>query len=145
MPTESSIDFVAVISDGVINQMSSPVDEIQFVEKGLSIEGFREFEVRLQLSAHVSDRLFHTSRRTLERAAKSNKRLSSSISENGLALARLATIGTEYFGSVKRWKDWLNTPHIQFNNLPPESVMHTQQGRELIKRIVRGMEYGFTA
>ena len=67
------------------------------------------------------------------------------MSENTLDVARLMNLGIAYFESVERWNLWLNTPHVQFNNSAPVSVLESASGRALIKRIVLGLEYGFVA
>jgi uncharacterized protein (DUF2384 family) len=60
-------------------------------------------------------------------------------------ILELDFIGTSYFGNVKRWNEWLNTPNTQFGNKEPKTVLHTIRGRELIKKIIQSLEYGFTA
>lgn len=71
--------------------------------------------------------------------------LSMPVSEKALELSRLSTIGIGYFGNIERWNQWLNTAHVQFDNQPPHTFMHTIRGRELIKRIILGLEHGLTA
>lgn len=145
MELQSKIDFVSVITEGAINQMSSPVDEITVTQKGITVDGLQSFGKAMHWDTSMSTKVFRTTKRTLERHAKEHKPLSLNISENALDVARLATLGTGYFGNVERWNKWLTTPHIQFGNKPPQSVMYALRGREMIKRIIRGLEYGFTA
>lgn len=81
----------------------------------------------------------------LEYHRKNKTRLNISVSEKVFELARLSTIGVVYFGNIDRWNNWLSTPNMQFYNQPPKSLIHTIRGRELIKRIVLGLEHGFVA
>lgn len=145
MSPETQIDFVSLITGDAINRMASPRDVLAVAELGLTVESLRKFEIKMQWDVTTSERILHISRCTLGRYAKHKQRLNLTVSENALAVAKLATIGMEYFGSQERWKKWLSTPHIQFNNMHPESVMHFQQGRELITRDIYGLEHGFSA
>ncbi|GGD71042.1 type II RES/Xre toxin-antitoxin system antitoxin [Lacimicrobium alkaliphilum] len=145
MSAAQELDFVKVISDGAINRMSSPFDEIAIVDHGIGMEGLRRFEKAMHWELNTVAQLLSTTKKTLERHAKQHKRLNKTISENALEVAKLSTTGIEYFGSVERWKAWLNTPNVQFNHQAPKSVLHTARGRELIRRVIRGLEYGFVA
>lgn len=60
-----------------------------------------------------------------------------------LELARLSIAAVAYFGNVNRWNNWLTIPHIQFHNHKPASVINTIRGRELIKRVICGLEQSF--
>ncbi len=142
---QATVDFISIATNGAINKLSSPVDEIEVINKGISVGNLKQLQIKLKFDMPTSARILHTTKRTLERYVQGKKPLNPVISENILALARLATFGTEYFGSVERWKDWLNTPNVQFKNQTPASVIHTQQGREYIKRVIGGLKYGFTA
>ncbi|NYR13087.1 DUF2384 domain-containing protein [Pseudoalteromonas sp. MIP2626] len=51
----------------------------------------------------------------------------------------------DYFGDVKRWNQWLDIPNLQFDNHCLGELMNTIRGRELIRRVINGLQYGFTA
>lgn len=138
-------DFIDVVSGGKITAGSNIIEEVEFVTRGINVAAVNSFCKKLQWESPSVAWAIGTTIRTLERHKKENKRLSASISENALELARLSTIGTNYFGNVDRWNAWLNMAHVQFNNLPPKSFINTIRGRELIKRVILSLEHGFTA
>ncbi|WP_024608533.1 antitoxin Xre/MbcA/ParS toxin-binding domain-containing protein [Pseudoalteromonas sp. TAB23] len=138
-------DYVSVVSGGKVTSRSTAIDEISIATKGLKATRINILGKKLEWESGMIARAIGTTTRTLERHVESKKPLNIKISENALELARLSTIGTDYFGSVKRWNEWLNTPHSQFENKEPREVMHTIRGRELIKRIILGLEHGFNA
>ena len=62
-----------------------------------------------------------------------------------IEVARLSNFGTAYFGSIDNWNTWLHTPNIQFDNQPTRAIMNSVRGRELIRRVISGLQHGFTA
>jgi putative toxin-antitoxin system antitoxin component (TIGR02293 family) len=138
-------DFISVVSGGKITKNSNAIEEIGVATHGLKATSINVLGKQLQWDAVVIAKAIGTTVRTLERHKQDKKPLGIKLSENALELARLSTIGISYFGDVKRWNEWLNTPNTQFDNKEPKTVVHTIRGRELIKRIIRGLEYGFTA
>lgn len=138
-------NFLEVISDGLITGGSNMIEEIEVVSRGVKVGAVSLLGKELQWEAGSIAWAIGTTPRTLERHKKDNKRLSVSISENALELAKLSTLGLEYFGDVKRWNEWLNMPNVQFNNQTPKSFMNTILGRELIKRVILSLDYGFTS
>ncbi|WP_262387566.1 antitoxin Xre/MbcA/ParS toxin-binding domain-containing protein [Pseudoalteromonas sp. BZK2] len=74
-----------------------------------------------------------------------SKSLSSQTSEHAIEVARLSMVGINYFGNIENWNAWLNTAHIQFNSRAPRLVLNSIRGRELIKNVIKQLQYGFTA
>ena len=138
-------DFIRVVSSGKITNSSNAIEEISVATHGLNATAINVLGKQLQWDAVVMAKAIGTTVRTLERHKQDKKPLGIKLSENALELARLSTIGIAYFGNIKRWNEWLNIPNAQFDNQEPKAVVHTIRGRELIKRIIRGLEYGFTA
>jgi putative toxin-antitoxin system antitoxin component (TIGR02293 family) len=141
----SEHDFMRIISDDKITEKSNALDEIDIAEGGLKATAILILAKQLQWDATDIARAIGLNPRILNRHSQNNKTLNMRISENALEVARLSNIGIAYFGNIKRWNEWLNKPHIQFDQKQPKSVIHTIRGRELIKRIILGLEYGFAA
>jgi putative toxin-antitoxin system antitoxin component (TIGR02293 family) len=138
-------DFMRILSDGKITGKSNAIDEIDMATKGLKATAILTLAKQLQWDASDIARAIGITSRTLKRHSHNNKTLNIKISENALEVARLSNIGIAYFGNIKRWNEWLNKPNIQFDLKEPKSVIHTIRGRELIKRIILGLEYAFVA
>lgn len=140
-----AIDAVNIVSGGKVHKRSSPYDEVIAVRKGFRVSTVNRLGQFMDWDKKSIAKYLHTTPKTLERYAKDRKPLNITISESALDIAKLTNMGIEYFGNVDRWKRWLNTPNIQFNNDTPNSVLDTATGRDLIRRIIRGFEYGFVA
>ena len=138
-----SFDLINVVSEGALSIYSNPISEIATAKKGLTTVGLRAFITVMHWDMKQTAKVLGTTERTLLR--NKEKPLSKQISENALEVARLSSFGAEYFGSVDSWNQWLETPHMQFENEPPQRLMNSIRGRELIRRVINGLKYGFTA
>ncbi|MCF2902229.1 MbcA/ParS/Xre antitoxin family protein [Pseudoalteromonas sp. OFAV1] len=141
--TKTKQDFLTIMSDGDLNSHSSPIAEINFAQQGITTQGLRAFANHLHWEIASIAKAIGTTERTLIR--NKTKRLSMQVSENALEIARLSGFGADYFGGVDNWNQWLDSPNLQFNGEPPRSVINTIRGRELIRRVINGLKYGFTA
>ncbi|MDP5213380.1 DUF2384 domain-containing protein [Pseudoalteromonas tunicata] len=138
-------DYIGIVTNGKVTIHSNAIDEINIATEGLTVNGVKSLGKKLNWDHNLLAFSIGTTTRTLERYSADKKRLGAKVSENALEIARISSQGTAYFGDVKRWNEWLNTPNTQFGNQEPKSVIHTIRGRELIKRVLLGLEYGFTA
>lgn len=140
---DSDIDFMKIVTGRKITSNSNPMDEIKVISFGVMPSDATQFREILGWNVTLFGEASGISVRTIQRHQKSNKPFGLSTSQTILELARLSLISVSYFGSVNRWNNWLMTPHIQFNNDKPFSVINTIRGREIIKRIVCGLGQGF--
>lgn len=140
-----AVDVVSLVTGGKVTKQSSPFEEVVVVRHGLNVSTVNRLGTLMKWDKKLFAKYLHTTPKTLERHAKDRKTLNINISESALDIAKLTNLGIDYFGSVERWKLWLNAPNIQFNNAPPNSVLDTATGRELIRRVIRSLEYGFVA
>ena len=136
-------DFVAVVTCGKLTGRSNPLAEIEIAQTGLTTAGLRAFANLIGWNVSDIAKATGTTERTLIR--NKEKPLNKQISEHAIEIARLSGVGVAYFGDVKRWSQWLDTPHMQFDNHPPRAMIDTIRGRELIHRVITGLQYGFTA
>ena len=67
------------------------------------------------------------------------------MTQNTIELAKIYDEGVAYFKGNDRWSTWLDTPNIYFDGEVPLSVIDTQAGRELIRKMLLKLEHGFTA
>jgi putative toxin-antitoxin system antitoxin component (TIGR02293 family) len=138
-------DMLKLISGGKLSLGSNPIAEINLATMGLDTSSILALGRHMHWDLNSTAKAIGATTRTLERHRVDNKPLNIKVSENALEIARLSSIGIEYFGDIARFNEWLSTPNTQFDNKKPVTVIHTVRGRELIKRIIRGLEYGFTA
>ncbi|TMP77688.1 MULTISPECIES: antitoxin Xre/MbcA/ParS toxin-binding domain-containing protein [unclassified Pseudoalteromonas] len=136
-------DFINTVTLGELNTHSSPMAEIAIVKVGLTTAGLRTFSTSIQWELSTLAKALGTTERTLLR--NKDKPLNKQISENAIEVARLSNFGIAYFSSIDNWNIWLGTPNVQFDNQPARAIMNSIRGRELIRRVISGLQHGFTA
>ena len=139
----SKLDLINVISCGEIVSHSNPLAEIKLVKNGIKGQGVYAFASVIDWDMATVAKVIGTTSTTLSR--NKAKLLSSQISERALEIARLSMVGIDYFGNIESWNAWLNAAHIQFNGRAPRTVLNSIRGRELIRNVVKQLQYGFTA
>lgn len=139
----SNSDLVQIISCGELTSHSNPLSEITVVKNGMKASGVYAFANAMGWNLATIAQAIGTTSAMLAR--NKAKLLSSQTSEHAIEVAKLSMIGIEYFGSIENWNVWLNTAHIQFNGRPPQLVLNSIRGRELIKNVIKQLQYGFTA
>lgn len=139
----SNSDLVQIISCGELTSHSDPLSEIRLVRNGMKAFGVFAFASAIGWNVATIAQAIGTTSMMLSRSKA--KLLSSHTSENALEVAKLSMIGIDYFGSIENWNVWLNTAHIQFNSRAPRLVLNSIRGRELIKNVIKQLQYGFTA
>ncbi|KPW01756.1 antitoxin Xre/MbcA/ParS toxin-binding domain-containing protein [Pseudoalteromonas sp. P1-11] len=136
-------DFINTVTLGELNTHSNPMAEIAIVKVGLTTAGLRTFSTSIQWELSTLAKALGTTERTLLR--NKDKPLNKQISENAIEVARLSNFGIAYFSSIDNWNIWLGTPNVQFDNQPARAIMNSIRGRELIRRVISGLQHGFTA
>jgi len=139
----SNPDLINLISCGELTSHSDPLSEIRLVRNGMKSSGVYAFACAINWDVATIAQAIGTTSATLSRCK--SKSLSSQTSEHAIEVARLSMIGINYFGCIENWNAWLNTAHIQFNGRPPQLVLNSIRGRELIKNVIMQLQYGFTA
>lgn len=100
----------------------------------------RQLSFTLSEIAHV----LHISERTLQRYADDAK-LSADTSERAILLSQLYQRGTEVFGDLENFKEWMRTPLPAFNYQHPISLLDTTFGFQLIQDELGRIEHGLFA
>ncbi len=139
----SNLDLINVISCGELTSHSNPLVEIRLVKNGMKASGVYAFANAMGWNMTTIANALGTTSATLSRSKA--KLLSSQTSEHALEVAKLSMSGIDYFGSIENWNAWLNTAHIQFNSRAPRLVLNSIRGRELIKSVIKQLQFGFTA
>ncbi|MDN3490522.1 antitoxin Xre/MbcA/ParS toxin-binding domain-containing protein [Pseudoalteromonas sp. APC 3694] len=137
--------FVEMLSDGKINLNSNPLDEIELIQRGLDINCVEKFRLELRWDLQSFTKAIGTKAKTYGRHIKEHKRLNTTLSENIVELAHLASACIDYFESIERWNTWLNTRSLQFSSEMPLTFVNTIAGRKLIKKTVDNLNHGYNA
>lgn len=99
-----------------------------------------------QISFSLSElaQVLHVSERTLQRYADDAK-LSADTTERAILLSQLYQRGTEVFGDLENFKEWMRTPLPAFNYQLPISLLDTTFGFQLIQDELGRIEHGIFA
>ena len=83
--------------------------------------------------------------KTYRTYTKPGAQIKDSIKEQALIILSLIKHGTEVFGSVKDFLQWLEGENFYFDKKAPITFMHTNSGMKFIDDQLTGMEYGDNA
>jgi Uncharacterized conserved protein len=70
-------------------------------------------------------------------------RLSKSISEKALLIYNLYGRGSQIFGDIEDFKDWMDTPNIALGNVKPKEYLDTFSGIEFLTEELGRIEHGY--
>lgn len=76
---------------------------------------------------------------------KPDAQIKASIKEHALITLSLIKHGTEVFGKIENFLQWLEADNFYFDKKAPVEFMHTNSGMQLIDDQLTGMEYGDNA
>ena len=123
-----------------LNEMT----EIKITRNGIDASVLMRVAKKLNLPINVFAKNVGTTERTVRRHRDENKKLSSTVTQNTIELAKIHDEGLAYFKGYERWSAWLAAPSVYFEGSAPLSVIDTQAGRELIRKTLLKLEHGFT-
>lgn len=119
-------------------------DFIQLSRSGIIKEALLNLSRQLSFSLSELAQVVHVSERTLQRYADDAK-LSADTSERAILLSQLYQRGTEVFGQLENFKEWMRTSLPAFNYQTPISLLDTTFGFQLIQDELGRIEHGIFA
>jgi putative toxin-antitoxin system antitoxin component (TIGR02293 family) len=119
-------------------------DYIQLSRSGIIKQALLNLSRQLSFSLTELAQVVHLSERTLQRYADDAK-LSADTSERAILLSQLYQRGTEVFGQLENFKEWMRTSLPAFNYQTPISLLDTTFGFQLIQDELGRIEHGIFA
>ncbi len=119
-------DFIGVIRSGIPKQAMNHLMDIADISL-------------IEMASIV-----HTSDRTLRRYTPQQK-LSQDQSERLVEMARLYSRGEEVFGTMERFRQWMDTILLPFGNKKPKAFLDTSLGIGMIMDELGRIEHGIFA
>lgn len=119
-------------------------DFIQLSRDGIIKKALMNLSQQLSFSLSEIARILHISERTLQRYGDDEK-LSADTSERAILLSQLYQHGTQVFGDLENFKEWMRTPLPAFNYQPPISLLDTTFGFQLIQDELGKIAHGIFA
>ncbi|NML41469.1 DUF2384 domain-containing protein [Chitinophaga sp. G-6-1-13] len=119
-------------------------DFIELSRSGVLKRALLNLSRQLSFSLTELAQVLHISERTLQRYADDAK-LGADTSERAILLSQLYQRGTEVFGNLENFKEWMRTPLPTFNYQLPISLLDTTFGFQLIEDELGRIEHGIFA
>lgn len=125
----------------ILGRAPSTFDWIQLVREGLPFPCMATFCDRLGLSLPQLAGELGVSSAAIAASRRSGK-LTKEQSVRLLRLARLVEYGCEIFESLDTTREWLRASNIALGDVTPMSLLDTEFGAELVRRVIRNIEFG---
>ncbi|MDQ0106026.1 type II RES/Xre toxin-antitoxin system antitoxin [Chitinophaga terrae (ex Kim and Jung 2007)] len=119
-------------------------DYIQLSRSGIIKRALVNLAKQISFSLSELAQVLHISERTFQRYADDAK-LSADTSERAILLSQLYQRGTEVFGHLDDFKEWMRTPLPVFDYQTPISLLDTTFGFQLIQDELGRIEHGIFA
>jgi len=140
----STSPFYGLLSGIKPVNLSSDFNIVQLTRQGLPKRVLLLLAKQISLTIQELANIMHISERTLQRY-DDDAIVSSEYAEKGIELARLYTRGEEVFGSSDKFKLWIRTPNVIFNNEAPLSLLDTSAGFNMVFTELGRIEHGIFA
>lgn len=82
------------------------------------------------------------STKTLDRYKQTGKRFKSIQSEKIIEMAEVTHVGLDVFGSMDKFKLWLETPNYALGSLKPIELLNDSYGKDLVISELTRINYG---
>lgn len=120
---------------------STDFDLLNLARKGVSKKALISLAKQISLTIQEVAGIMHISERTLQRYTPTTL-IKTEHAEKAIELARLYQRGTEVFGTMDNFNDWMKTPNYTLNGEAPLNLLDTSIGFELILQTLGRIEYG---
>lgn len=117
---------------------------ISMIREGVKMQTLEHLMKATEISSNEMAAIMHTSERTLRRYTPDTT-LNPEQSERIIELARLFTRGSEVFGSLNSFKQWMNSSILAFGNKMPKEFLDTSLGIEILQEELGRIEHGIFA
>ena len=116
-------------------------DLLNLARKGVSKKAIVNLAKEISLTIQEVAGIMHISERTLQRYTPATL-IKTEYTEKAIELAQLYERGTEVFGTIDNFNDWMKTPNYTLNGEVPLNLLDTSIGFDLITQTLGRIEYG---
>ncbi|WP_225869534.1 type II RES/Xre toxin-antitoxin system antitoxin [Pedobacter psychroterrae] len=120
---------------------STDFDLLNLARKGVSKKALVSLAKQISLTIQEVAGIMHISERTLQRYTPATL-IKTEYAEKAIELAKLYERGTEVFGTIDNFNDWMKTPNYTLNGEAPLNLLDTSIGFDLIIQTLGRIEYG---
>ena len=119
-------------------------DFINVIRTGIPKQAMTRLMHIADISLTEMASIIHTSDRTLRRYTEQQK-LSQDQSERMVEMARLYSRGEEVFGTMEKFREWMDAVLLPFGNKKPKAFLDTSLGIAMIMNELGRIEHGIFA
>jgi len=127
----------------VHKKVSSGLDIVRLVRQGLPVSVVDELMKTFGLALEEVDRII-IPRKTLSHRRKLHT-LTSQQSERVLRVARILSLAVDTFGSKSKAMTWLRRPTRPLDGEEPLFLLDTEEGAQLVERLLGQIGHGIAA
>jgi putative toxin-antitoxin system antitoxin component (TIGR02293 family) len=142
--TMRTIDLMGMEGKRDFAAIKNEKDFIDLIRTGIPKQAMTHLMQVTDMSLTEMASIVHTSDRTLRRYGPQQK-LSQEQSERMIELAKLYSRGETVFGSIEKFKNWMNTTLLPFGNKKPKEYLDTSIGIGMIMDELGRIEHGIFA
>jgi|GEM_PF-481220 len=143
-PAINTVAMLGMQRNAQFKSVTSDNDFIELIREGVPKEAMNNLMSKTGITTLEMASFTHTSDRTLRRY-ESKDRLPQEQSERVIELARLYSKGSEVFGSLEYFKEWMNTRLIPLGNKKPKEFLDTSMGIDMLMKELGRIEHGVFA
>ncbi len=142
--SEAALKETAAIL-GLKKTLSSSLELMPVIRKGLSSASLESVSKRLDLSTSATAELLGLAKRTAARRLQEKQPLTSEESERVVRLARALAQATEILGSREKASRWLQKPNRALGGDVPLRMLDTDIGTNAVLEELARIDYGVIA
>jgi putative toxin-antitoxin system antitoxin component (TIGR02293 family) len=120
-------------------------DLLNAIEEGITYNHFQEFAEDIPFSMGDWSDFLHVSERTLMRYSKENKKFDTLPSQQIMEIATLFGQGSDVFGSIEAFSDYLDTKSLALSDRKPKEFLTSSVGIRIIRNELIRIEHGVLA
>lgn len=118
---------------------------IKKTREGMKYSTFTGLQKEIPLKPADWSRILHLSERTLQRYKKEKTDFAPIYSEKILEIKLLFNKGSDVFGNIKNFNQWLNSKNLALGGIKPISLLDNTFGITLLKDQLTRIEHGILA
>ena len=142
MVTEQSIVAVLGGKKSIGQEIKKPFDIDSLIKKGIPFKATNQVRIKLRLSLPKFVALVKISESGWARARRTNKRLSTVVSDRVYRVARIFSIATQVLEDEDEARKWLSEKQVGLGGNLPLDLMQTEAGAKEVEDLLWRIEYG---
>jgi len=115
---------------------------IKVIKEGVPYSLFTVIQSYSPFSEKDWSTFLDLSTKSLSRYKLASKNFKPIHSEKIIEMAEVTTIGLDVFGSIEKFKLWLNTPNFSLGSFKPIDLLTDSYGKELVVSELTRINYG---